>query len=152
MRRNPHAVVKYVSMVVRRYQEILWVLCVDTYFTAAWGFLLIPYFFRSYFSGWKSLRISWRMGMLVFVSLCVCVCVCLCVGVSYYVRDTNDSSHMCPWHNKKHPHTHTHTHRNTTHTKRQTQACPFANLCARIFNLRNASEKNKEWEEIPTQQ
>ena len=55
----------------------LWVWCVDTYFTAAWGFLLIPHFFRSHFSGWKSLRISWRMGMLVFVSLCVCVWVFL---------------------------------------------------------------------------
>ena len=77
------------SMVVRRYQEILPVLCVDTYFTAAWGFLLIPHFFRSHFSGWKSLRISCCMGMLVRV--------CFYVPVFLFEKHRTSwaMSHLC---------------------------------------------------------
>ena len=67
----------------------LWVWCVDTYFTAAWGFLLIPHFFRSHFSGWKSLRISCCMGMLVRV--------CFYVPVFLFEKHRTSwaMSHLC---------------------------------------------------------
>ena len=54
----------------------LWVWCVDTYFTAAWGFLLIPHFFSLAF-----LRLKILAHKLLHGHACTCLFLCTCVFV-----------------------------------------------------------------------
>ena len=54
----------------------LWVWCVDTYFTAAWGFLLIPHFFSLAF-----LRLKILAHKLLQGHACTCLFLCTCVFV-----------------------------------------------------------------------